>query len=278
MIKRTFSTLALWATVSATLFFFGAHGGLILITLIALATQYEFYRLLKQAGYPALVLPGCLWGGLLLLLPYFFSGEEALALIGAQGQYLLILGIIVIALFALREEESQRLPVFLTTTAGLVYIPYLLGFFIALVLLPENPGHGLLLAVWVIVVVKFTDVGAYLTGSLIGRHKLAPSLSPGKTWEGAIGGIVISASLGALFVLLFRDAFPESITPARGALLALPLAVLSIPSDLLESVVKRAAKAKDSGRTIPGIGGAYDLSDSLILTAPLAYWLLSLFY
>ena len=277
MIKRTFSTLVLWAAVTGSLFFLGTLGGLLLITLLAVVSQYELYRLMQKAGYAAMPWLGCAAGTALLLLPYLLDRGGAGFAVGFTAGDFLVLGIIVAALGSLREPEERRMQSFAGTVFGLAYIPYLLSYFIAVVLLPGETASGLILAVWVVVVVKFTDVGAYLVGSLCGRHKLAPQLSPGKTWEGAIGGVLISALLGALFVALFRDHFPAGIGPLQGALLALPLAILSIPSDLLESVFKRQAKAKDSGKAIPGIGGAYDLSDSLILTAPLAYWLLSIF-
>jgi phosphatidate cytidylyltransferase len=139
-----------------------------------------------------------------------------------------------------------------------------------------QPDGRLLLGLWLIAVTKFCDVGALLSGMAFGRHKMAPVISPKKTWEGAIGGVLISAGLGALIAWLCRDSFPAHFTPAFAALAAVPVAVIGVVSDLIESVIKRRANRKDSGNTIPGIGGVFDLTDSLILTAPIGFLLFGL--
>jgi len=135
---------------------------------------------------------------------------------------------------------------------------------------------GLYYVVWVFVATKFTDVGGLVFGVPFGKHKIAPNISPAKSWEGCVGGLVTSAAASALFAWICTG--PLGLTfmiPWKAALLALPIAALSIPSDLVESVFKRLAGAKDSGSTIPGIGGALDLIDSMVLTAPAALILLS---
>jgi phosphatidate cytidylyltransferase len=146
-----------------------------------------------------------------------------------------------------------------------------------------HDASGLLLVIWIIATVKFTDCGGLVIGCTLGRHKLAPTISPKKTWEGCAGGVAASVLIAVGLAWLFghfSDALHwkySALTPAKAALLALPLSVLSIPSDLIESVFKRKADVKDSGTTFPGIGGAFDLLDSLLLPAPVAYSLLKLF-
>jgi CDP-diglyceride synthetase len=115
------------------------------------------------------------------------------------------------------------------------------------------------------------DVGALLFGLAFGKHKMSPTISPKKTWEGAVGGVLTSAGVGSGLAALLAAYFPPGLTPLMGALIAVPVAILAIVSDLVESVIKRRARTKDAGATIPGIGGMFDLSDSLILTAPLGY-------
>ena len=107
-----------------------------------------------------------------------------------------------------------------------------------------------------------------------GRHAMAPGISPKKTWEGACGGVVVAMGVGALVFWLGGPVLPDEMTPLRGALLAAPLAAVAIVSDLIESVIKRRASLKDSGGGVPGIGGIFDLTDSLILAAPVGYFLL----
>jgi phosphatidate cytidylyltransferase len=105
---------------------------------------------------------------------------------------------------------------------------------------------------------------------------MSPQISPKKTWEGAAGGILSSMGIGAGVAWLARDVLGGHLTPGRAALIAIPVAVLGIVADLVESVIKRRANLKDSGRAIPGIGGMFDLSDSMILAAPVGYLLLGL--
>jgi phosphatidate cytidylyltransferase len=109
-----------------------------------------------------------------------------------------------------------------------------------------------------------------------GRHKMAPQISPKKTWEGAVGGVLVAMGVGALVAWLGRNELPPHLTPLVAAFLAAPVALVAIVSDLIESIMKRHAVIKDSGGTIPGIGGIFDLTDSLILTAPLGYFLFAL--
>src|SRR5690606_37421657 len=118
---------------------------------------------------------------------------------------------------------------------------------------------------------KFADVGGLLVGMAIGRHKLAPNLSPKKTWEGVIGGICFSIIAGTVAVIALPEYFPTGLTPVFAALIAAPLAVVGISADLFESCLKREARVMDSGRIFPGIGGAFVLTDSVLLAAPVAF-------
>jgi len=128
-----------------------------------------------------------------------------------------------------------------------------------------------------VAVAKFCDVGALLTGLAIGRHHMAPQISPKKTWEGAVGGVLVSMGVGALLAWWWAPHLPGHMTPLVAAVIASPIAMVAIVSDLIESIIKRRATIKDSGGLIPGIGGIFDVSDSLILTAPLGYLLFGLY-
>ncbi|MBV8858827.1 MAG: phosphatidate cytidylyltransferase [Acidobacteria bacterium] len=113
-----------------------------------------------------------------------------------------------------------------------------------------------------------SDTGAYYTGRALGRHKLAPTVSPGKTWEGAAGGMAASLAAAALCHYWF---FPELSLPAALALAAL-MNVLGVVGDLTESALKRGANAKDAAQILPGHGGLLDRLDSLLFNAPLLYY------
>lgn len=114
-----------------------------------------------------------------------------------------------------------------------------------------------------------TDTSAYAVGRAMGRRKLAPSISPGKTWEGAVGGLVGAAAAAAALVVLL-DGIESLLLPAIA--LGLGVGVVAQTGDLLESKIKRLADAKDSGRLIPGHGGLLDRLDSLLPVFPLVYY------
>lgn len=275
MAKRIFSTVVLWTLIAGTLWFFRTTGALVLIVTVSVLTLREFYVLMRGAGFTPFTKLGLFFGGLITLAPWAESQ------FGRPDHLLLALATIVFAVRLLGERKPEnRVESLASTIVGLVYVSVLLQYFVRIVIpLPGDSitANGrLLLAVWLIMVAKFCDMGALLTGLAIGRHKMSPEISPKKTWEGAIGGVVVSMISGAIFAWLARDAFPKHMTPLVAALMALPLAVLAIVSDLIESVIKRRANLKDSGQTVPGIGGMFDLSDSLILAAPLGYFLFGL--
>jgi phosphatidate cytidylyltransferase len=119
--------------------------------------------------------------------------------------------------------------------------------------------------------VKFTDIGAYFTGKSIGRHKLIAWLSPGKTWEGLIGGLLVAALVGAACA-----PFLVEVEWWQGLIFGAIFGFVGQCGDLLESLMKRDAEVKDSGNTIPGFGGVLDVIDSPLVTAPVAYLLFSL--
>ncbi|MGB8854294.1 MAG: phosphatidate cytidylyltransferase [Pirellulales bacterium] len=166
-----------------------------------------------------------------------------------------------------------------TFTALAIGLP--LAFMVALRLLcvenlgPEQrgPEHlGVLPLVSLIAVVKAGDILAYVVGSLVGRTKMAPVLSPGKTWEGAVGSL--AGSLLAAWLVFERAGFATQARPWGGWLVfGLVVGVAGMLGDLAESLVKRELGAKDSGRLLGGLGGVLDLIDSLSFAAPIA-WLL----
>jgi phosphatidate cytidylyltransferase len=274
--KRIFSTTLLWCIVFATLWFFRSRGGIFLVGLISVLTLREFYKLLAGAGLAPFSRLGMLFGGLITLAPWL-QVQTGIAIFG----HTLALAVVVFSIRILAEREPQtRVEALASTVFGLVYVAFMLQYLVRIItplpgdVISEN--GRLLLCLWVIAVAKFCDVGALLTGLAIGRHKMSPQISPKKTWEGAIGGVIISMGIGALVAWLGRAQLPAHMTPLVAALMAAPLAVVAIISDLVESIIKRRAAIKDSGAGIPGIGGVFDVSDSLLLTAPLGYFMFGL--
>lgn len=273
--KRIFSTVLLWLVLGAVLWFFRTHGALVLLALISVLTLREFYALMHASGYDPFDKFGMALGGLITLGPWLSVQ------FGVPAYLLLPLAIIVFAVRLLGERTPEtRVESLASTLFGLLYVSVTLSFLVAIVTpIPGDtltPNARLGLALWLIATAKFCDVGALLTGMAIGKHKMSPVISPKKTWEGAIGGVFVSMGVGAFIAWLGRGSFPAHMTPLIAALMAAPIAILGIVADLVESVIKRRANMKDSGATIPGIGGMFDLSDSLLLTAPVAYVLFGL--
>lgn len=153
-----------------------------------------------------------------------------------------------------------------------VYLGIMAGFILAI-----RREHSVLVLGWIVLTTKACDIGAYFTGKAIGKHKLIPWLSPGKTWEGLAGGVVFSAGVGVagLYLLGSRGADGQAANVPSwwvGALFGAVLGLTGQAGDLLESILKRDAGAKDSGKGIPGFGGVLDVLDSALLAAPVAFW------
>jgi phosphatidate cytidylyltransferase len=280
VLSRIISTVLLWLVIIGSLWFFGAHAAVALLTILAALTLYEFYTLTEKMGAKPFRWMGIAFSVLLTAGPYYLAyfsagsddsslDEVAVTFIGFA---LLIVALIVTCFRVLGERDNtNRVETIAATVLGLLYVPFMLQFLVLILMFDGNSNDNLLLCLWVVAVSKFCDVGALLTGMAIGKHKMSPNISPKKTWEGAIGGVFVSAGVGAAFAFFASAHLPESLTPVVAAIVAVPLAIVTIVSDLIESLLKRRADLKDAGKLIPGIGGAFDLTDSLILTAPVAF-------
>jgi len=131
-----------------------------------------------------------------------------------------------------------------------------------------NPNLSAHLLSFFFLVLMGADAGAYYIGRALGKHKLAPSISPGKTWEGAVGGLLAALAMGVLaHFWFFRELPLKYILP-----LAAVMTIVGIFGDLAESALKRGAGAKDAANILPGHGGMLDRLDSLLFNAPLLYY------
>lgn len=157
------------------------------------------------------------------------------------------------------------------TLLAFVYVGLMGGFFVTL-----STGHSGWVMLGVVLITKCYDIGAYFTGRYLGRHKLIPWLSPGKTWEGLVGGVVLSAIAGALATSL-AEQLSRPLPPIHwwhGALAGAVFGLVGQAGDLVASMLKRDAGLKDYSRALPGFGGVMDVVDSPLLVAPVAYWIL----
>ncbi|RYD87266.1 MAG: hypothetical protein EOP61_35925 [Sphingomonadales bacterium] len=200
--------------------------------------------------------------------------------IAASSFATIVVGVMLTAALqrALVKQTQDAIVHMAGTVLSVMYLGGLAWFLIALRVktgytLFGHPINGTTThVVMILLCVKMTDIGAFFTGRAIGRHKLIPWLSPGKTWEGLAGGLALAGAIGAGFAPLIGD-----FEWYKGALFGVLIGGIGQLGDLLESMMKRDAEVKDSSNLIPGFGGILDVIDSPLLAAPFAYLLFSLF-
>ena len=225
------------------------------------AATLEAYRLLQRAGRTPHVAAGVL---VAFLLAWSF-GDIAprippLAVLAAAA------AVAMLAALTTRLEPAAMLDAWTSTLFPVFAIAFPLSHTIAIRGFPGDDGADLLLLLFVCVI--FGDTGALYLGSACGRRRLAPSVSPNKSWEGALGGVVASL-LGALLAVAW---FYRRLGVGHAVALGIGLGILGILGDLGESALKRAVGAKDSSTLLPGHGGLLDRVDSLLLSAPMLYY------
>jgi phosphatidate cytidylyltransferase len=254
----------------------------ILISIPALGALWEYFALLKAGEISHHRGMGMAAALLLISLNFWLlqSADPLIRFAIFPGEAA-VMAFFVMALFL--REYGRNNPGRATaegitfTLLGVIYIPWLFLFMAKLLYLtPRTPdGHltGQYLVLFVVAVTKFTDVGAFLCGSLFGRTPFFPNISPKKTWEGILGGIGLGVAVGwGVFHFFGQHLPPFSLMLVFG--LALLLAIAGVAGDLAESLLKRSVHSKDSGHALPGIGGGLDLIDSLLFTLPLFYFIL----
>jgi phosphatidate cytidylyltransferase len=231
-----------------------------LVALVGLLGLFEFYALLSArqiAPYRTL--------GVLLALAIGVEVAWPRSTFGALWAASALL--VTWALLGRGREIGDRVQSAGGTLLGALYLGALCGTIAGLRLVaPAERGAWRILLL--LAVIMAADTAAYFVGQVIGRHKLAPSVSPGKTWEGFAGGL-LGGTLGALAV---RAAFLPDLPLRHAAALGLVVAALGTVGDLVESVLKRWAGVKDSGTMFPGHGGVLDRLDSLLFGAPVLYY------
>lgn len=279
MKKRVISSLILWGSLLATITILKIHGGIIILTLFSATAQWELYHMWKKGGKKVAPLAGTIAGSLLIPLVHYLYSPILDIVHSPHWIGLIPFGIAILSgailTFIIPPKPDFPGETLTPTGLGILYVPFMLHFLV--LIYHMEPGNGgLYLCVWFIITAKFTDMGALLVGKAMGKHKMAPNLSPGKTWEGTIGGALTAAGASAATAAIANHYFELGFhfDPLKAALFGIPIAIVGQLGDLLESSFKRKANLKDSGNTIPGIGGSMDLLDSLIPTAPLAYFLL----
>lgn len=202
----------------------------------------------------------------------------ALALLGLQlgGMPWLVGGVLstfalMFVVFGLSDVRASATASFGATVLGVLWVGAGLG---CLLLVRDIPDYGFVAVMAVLFTVFAADTGAFFVGRAVGRHKLAPAISPGKSWEGFVGGV--AAAVLVAFLVLYKDR-DEFLTIPQSLALGAAIAVASVLGDLFESAVKRDLQVKDSGKLLAGHGGMLDRLDSLLWAGPAAYFVVLAF-
>jgi len=259
LIKRIITSAILVSVISGVIFFDWLCA--LVVTLFIIAGLYEYFVMLEKKGIKIYKYFGIGMGAVIpLSIMFRFEPTKGWELL------FIVLALFFLILMQFRRRDNDGVIVDISTTLfGILYVSWFFSFLIKIRYLTGGLGYlaGLLL------ITKLGDIGAYLVGSRWGKKPLVPHISPKKTIEGSIGGLVFNI-LGALIGKLF---LPFNYTQLL--VMAVCFGVLGQLGDLSESLLKRDCQVKDSGSIFPGMGGVLDQIDSLLFTAPVFYFYLS---
>ena len=239
-------------------------GGLlfaIIISIVCILALWEYFGIVlyKSQSFSlfGFKLSAFIIGTAIIWAAYINSFKIILALI--------ILNLIVAVLISLPKFKFDSLVSEIVTkqVLGIVYIPLLISYLVLI----RNGIHGVSWLYFLLLIVFSGDIGSFYIGSFLGRHKLCPAVSPNKTIEGSVGGLVANIASGALFKYFFMPLLPWGLS----ILFFLSIGVAGQVGDLFESELKRVGNIKDSGTLLPGHGGLLDRIDALLFAAPVAY-------
>src|ERR1051326_3665980 len=255
--RRLLSTVVLWSVVIGALFcgnkVISDYVLLLILAVLAGVGLAEFYGLVEKEGMVCFRRWGLL-GGLLLIAGTFAKFQGWLGMTNSPARVndfevifliLFVLGLCLLQF--LSRSNTKGILAISTTLFGLMYVPWLLNFLQKIYFFPGIDDHGKLYVLYFILVTKFSDTGAYVVGSLIGKHKMIPRISPGKTWEGFAGAIGVSTLASAVFAHL-ADGKLTGMSWKHAVVLGVLLSAAAVIGDLIESLFKREAGVKDSDR------------------------------
>src|ERR1700719_2923542 len=273
-VPRFVSTVVLWSIALAIAFSGYEIFFWLLISAFGLVALLEFYRMLDHAHLPNFKITGLICGAIMLAGSFHYFST-----IGPAGSYDFEVAVLLFFLLTVfgrqmfaRLRHDEPLQTMAYTLFGLLYVLWLFNFTTKIVYLTPRSSTGVVTGqfycLYLIAVTKFSDMGAYLTGSAIGRHLMVPQISAKKTWEGFFGALAFSL-LASLMLFKLMPGHLSALTWTHATILGLLLGFAAVIGDLAESIVKRSTGVKDSGNLLPGIGGAADPGDNLLFTAPL---------
>ncbi len=280
LMSRLTSSIILVGIVVGTLFWFPLWVFALVICGFVAVALYEFFTMVRHRGIlvhrPLSIALGviftCLvaWRSLVEpgLIPTPVLGPGATAISWMWDIFWPATIVVIFIRQFTRKNTFEALGGLATTLFGLAYIAALFSYLFYIRTL--HPQQGAWLVLFLILVTKMGDVGAYAIGNLVGRHTLVPRISPRKTLEGFIGAVLVSG----VTAMAAQPMLGRPLAPVWALVLGLFLGICGQLGDLAESLLKRDCQVKDTGLLIPGLGGVLDAIDSLLFTAPLFYGIL----
>jgi len=236
---------------------FGEPWFTLLIAVMAALGSWEFYRMTRQSKIQPITYFGMVWVLFFVLSPH--------CPYPLTTPFLITSAIVISLIWLLfRSPREQAFTNWAWTMAGIFYIGWMLSYWVEL----RNMEAGKELVFWAMFTTFASDTSAFFVGRTWGRHALAPAISAGKTWEGAIGGLLASVVASLILSIIF----PLPFSYWQVALLGFIISVFAQLGDLVESLLKRNIGVKDAGKLIPGHGGVLDRIDSLIFTGVIVYY------
>jgi phosphatidate cytidylyltransferase len=276
MLKNRIVT-TIWALpLVGIIIWFGEPYFTTFVAVVGLLAAIEFYRLTKGIKAQALTVFGIIWTILLILIrnPSIYARLSSYIDVEFIMPMIVTLGIAVSLVLLLgRKQKQGAFTDWSWTFAEILYVGWLLGYLVALRGL-DNGRSWVFLAIFV---TFGSDSTAYFIGSSFGKHKLAPTISPKKTWEGAIGGMAGAAAVSLLFLCVKPVQLTSYLNWWQLVIIALAISAVGLMGDLVESLFKRNTGVKDSGSIFPGHGGMLDRMDSIVFAVVLVYYFVVLF-
>ncbi|UCH51567.1 MAG: phosphatidate cytidylyltransferase [Chloroflexota bacterium] len=257
MLRHRILTAVIGLPLLIAIIWFGEPWFTILIAVMAVLGSWEFYRMTRQAKIQPITYFGMAWVLLLVISPHCPYSPTM--------PFIITLAIVIPLVWLLfRSPKEQAFTNWAWTIAGILYIGWMLSYWVEIRSL-EAGKELVFLAMFTTFV---NDTSAFFVGRAWGKHALAPSISAGKTWEGAIGGLLASVVASLILSIIF----PLPFNYWQIALLGCIISLFAQLGDLVESLLKRNTGVKDAGKLLPGHGGILDRLDSLIFTGVIVYY------
>lgn len=268
MLVDRLKTILIILPIAAVVVYLGGWVFIFVWTGVLCRAAWEYWHIFKAHGFPSSA-PVMIGGVMLLAIGRGVLGFQHASL------FLSLTVLAVMAAYLIRYERGDDQPAsgFAVTLSGILYLGWIGAYILSLRLLPD--GSGMYWLVTVLPAIWLADGWAYLVGRRFGRHKMAPRLSPKKSWEGYFAGILIGSLCTMGLAAVWHLAAP-GITPLKGLIIGAAVTTLAPLGDLGESMLKRQFGVKDSSDLLPGHGGALDRIDSTLWAGVIGYYLVML--